>query len=47
MKPKKRTATPFEKEVKRLHAIGKAPEIIAIRLGAKLSRVLPAITSPA
>jgi hypothetical protein len=46
MKPKKRTETPFEKEVKRLHAIGKAPEIIAIRLGAKLSRVLPLITNP-
>jgi DNA-binding CsgD family transcriptional regulator len=46
MKPKKRTETPFEREVKRLHAIGKAPEIIAIRLGAKLSRVLPLITNP-
>ena len=47
MKSKKRTVTPFEKEVKRLHAIGKTPEIIAIRLGAKLSRVLPLITNPA
>ena len=47
MKAKKRTATPFEKEVKRLHAIGKTPDVIAIRLGAKLSRVLPLITHPA
>ncbi|MCE9519744.1 MAG: hypothetical protein K8R87_09365 [Verrucomicrobia bacterium] len=47
MKTKKRTETPFEKEVRRLHAIGKAPDIIAIRLGAKLSRIRPLIAHPA
>ena len=40
MKTKRATESPFEKEVKRLHAIGKAPDIIAIRLGVKLSKVL-------
>lgn len=47
MKSKKRTETPFEKEVRRLHANGKSPEIIAIRLRAKLSKVLPLIANPA
>lgn len=46
MKHKRPTETPFEKEVKRLHARGKAPEIIAIRLGVKLSKILPLIVSP-
>lgn len=46
MKTKKRTETPFEREVRRLHANGKPPEIIAIRLGAKLSKVLPLIMNP-
>lgn len=46
VKAKKRTETPFEREVKRLHAIGKSPDIIAIRLGAKLSRVLTLIANP-
>jgi DNA-binding CsgD family transcriptional regulator len=46
-KAKKRTETPFEKEVKRLHAIGKSPDIIAIRLGAKMSKVLTLIANPA
>ena len=32
--------SPLEKEVLRLHTNGKAPDIIAIRLGVKLSRVL-------
>ncbi len=32
--------TPREKEVWRLSSHGKAPEIIAIRLGMKLSKVL-------
>jgi hypothetical protein len=46
MKHKKKPDTPFEKEVRRLHANGKAPEIIAIRLGAKLSRILPLLARP-
>ena len=46
MKPKKKTDTPFEKEVRRLHAIGKTPDIIAIRLGAKLSRIMPLLVQP-
>jgi hypothetical protein len=41
MKSKK--PTPLEKEVKRLHSCGKAPEIIAIRLGIKMSKILPII----
>lgn len=44
MKPHK--TTPAEKEVKRLHAIGKAPDIIAIRLRMKMSRVLAIIAAP-
>lgn len=44
MKPHR--LTPSEKEVKRLHAIGKAPDIIAIRLGMKISRVLSIIAEP-
>lgn len=47
MKPKEQIVSPFEREVKRLHAIGKAPEIIAIRMGAKLSKILPLIANPA
>lgn len=35
--------TPIEKEVQRLHARGKAPDIIAIRLGMKMSKVLSVI----
>jgi hypothetical protein len=35
--------TPIEREVHRLHARGKAPDIIAIRLRMKLSRVLSVI----
>ncbi|MEI6537131.1 MAG: hypothetical protein WCN98_17450 [Verrucomicrobiaceae bacterium] len=46
MKTKKRTETPFEKEVRRLHAIGKSPDIIAIRLGAKMSKIMPLIAGP-
>lgn len=43
MKP--RRLTPSEKEVKRLHASGKSPEIIAIRLGMKVSKVLSIIAT--
>lgn len=32
--------SPLEKEVMRLHAVGKTADIIAIRLGLKMSRVL-------
>jgi hypothetical protein len=39
--------SPFEKEVKRLHANGKALDIIALRLGAKMSRVLAVLNAPA
>jgi DNA-binding CsgD family transcriptional regulator len=39
--------TPTEREVQRLHARGKAPDIIAIRLGMKISRVLSVIASMA
>jgi hypothetical protein len=46
MKSAKKTETPFEKEVRRLHANGKSPEIIAIRMGAKLSKILPLIARP-
>ena len=38
--PNKPTLTPKEKEVQSLFARGKAPEIIAIRLGMKISKVL-------
>lgn len=38
---KQKKATPFEKEVKRLQSIGKSPDVIAIRLGVKISKVLP------
>jgi hypothetical protein len=37
--------TPFTREVKRLSALGKAPDVIAVRLGVKMSRVL-AILNP-
>lgn len=37
--------TYYEREVKRLHAIGKPPDIIAIRLGIKLSKVLSMIAA--
>jgi DNA-binding CsgD family transcriptional regulator len=43
MKTTKNTSSvlsPLEKEVKRLHAIGKAPDIIALRLGVKISKIL-------
>ncbi len=40
MKPKPPAITPFEREVRRLHAIGKSPDIIAIRMGVKMSRIL-------
>ncbi len=32
--------TPLEKEVQRLHERGKTPDLIAIRLGMKISKVL-------
>jgi hypothetical protein len=32
--------TPFTREVKRLSTMGKAPDVIAVRLGAKMSRIL-------
>jgi DNA-binding CsgD family transcriptional regulator len=47
MKTNKSSSTvlsPLEKEVKRLHANGKAPDIIALRLGVKISKVLAMIT---
>jgi hypothetical protein len=37
--------TPFTREVKRLSTMGKAPDVIAVRLGAKMSRIL-AILQP-
>ncbi len=40
------TQTPLEKEVNRLHACGKSADIIAVRLGVKMSRVLAMITKP-
>ena len=36
----KNAPTPLEKEVHRLHARGKTPDLIAIRLGVKMSKVL-------
>jgi hypothetical protein len=41
--PSSATVSPLVKEVRRLHANGKAPDIIAIRLGVKVSRVLEMI----
>ncbi|WP_206026283.1 hypothetical protein [Roseimicrobium sp. ORNL1] len=41
--PSSVTVSPLVKEVRRLHANGKAPDIIAIRLGVKVSRVLEMI----
>jgi DNA-binding CsgD family transcriptional regulator len=35
--------TPTEREVQKLHARGKAPDVIAIRLGMKMSRVMSLI----
>ena len=35
-----RSISPLEKEVMRLHSVGKSADIIAIRLGVKMSRVL-------
>lgn len=35
--------TPIEREVQKLHSRGKAADIIAIRLGMKMSRVLSVI----
>jgi len=37
---KEHTLTPREKEIQRLHAKGKTPDMIAIRLGMKISKVL-------
>ncbi|HSI62560.1 MAG TPA: hypothetical protein VLE43_05560 [Candidatus Saccharimonadia bacterium] len=42
--PTSTTVSPLVKEVRRLHANGKAPDIIAIRLGVKISRVLEMIS---
>ena len=39
----KPTLTPKEKEIQSLFARGKSPEHISIRLGMKLSKVLPVI----
>ena len=39
----KPTLTPKEKEIQTLFARGKTPEHISIRLGMKLSKVLPVI----
>jgi DNA-binding CsgD family transcriptional regulator len=41
-----KTVAPLQKEVNRLHANGKAPDMIAIRLGIKISKVLALITKP-
>lgn len=35
---------PLEKEIQRLHASGKSPDIIAIRLGMKMSKVLAVLS---
>jgi hypothetical protein len=40
MKHQKPVLKPIEKEVHRLHQLGKAPDTIAIRVGMKMSRVL-------
>ncbi|MGV3662104.1 MAG: hypothetical protein ACO1TE_18100 [Prosthecobacter sp.] len=37
---KQHAPTPREEEIQRLHAKGKSPEMIAIRLGMKISKVL-------
>lgn len=41
-----RSISPLEKEVMRLHAVGKSSDIIAIRLGVKMSRVLAITKKP-
>lgn len=40
MKKNKPILKPIEKEVHRLHEAGKSPDMIAIRIGMKMSRVL-------
>jgi DNA-binding CsgD family transcriptional regulator len=39
-------SSPLEKEVMRLHAVGKPADIIAIRLGLKMSRVIAITKKP-
>ena len=36
----KHTLKPIEKEIHRLHQAGKAPDMISIRIGMKMSKVL-------
>jgi hypothetical protein len=38
---------PIEKEILRLHQAGKAPDMIAIRIGMKMSKVLSILNMPA
>jgi DNA-binding CsgD family transcriptional regulator len=38
--PPSKPLSPLQREVNRLHASGKAPDTIAIRLGVKMSKVL-------
>jgi hypothetical protein len=38
-----RKLTPQEKEARSLHHRGKAPDVIAVRLGMKMSKVIAAI----
>jgi len=40
------TGTNLEREVKRLQANGKAPDIIALRLGVKISKILAIMHKP-
>lgn len=40
MKEKPITFKPIEKEILRLHQAGKSPDLIAIRTGLKMSKVL-------
>ena len=38
---------PIEKEVHRLHQAGKSPDMIAIRVGMKISKILTILNLPA
>lgn len=37
---------PIEKEIHRLHQAGKSPDMIAIRIGMKMSKILSILNMP-
>lgn len=42
----KHALRPIEKEVIRLHQAGKSPDVIAIRVGMKMSKILTILSMP-